>query len=163
MPARQLPHHHPALDQTDRLGSHDLVCALLLQQPVLMDAGGVGEGIGADDRLVRLDHHARDLADEATGLGNLLGADPRIRLVEILAAIVVRPVQLLQAIVEFVQAFLDPLAADGEAGEELAILLFQPGEDPLPADKTGGLAGDEGTEVVPVVTQGRILPDDIDR
>ncbi len=44
-----------AVGQTDVLGMHDLVGGAFLQHPVLVDAGFVGEGILAHDRLVRLD------------------------------------------------------------------------------------------------------------
>ena len=45
----------------------------------------MGEGVGPDDRLVRLDDHAGDLAHEPAGLGNFLRDDLGVRPVEILA------------------------------------------------------------------------------
>src|SRR5256712_4614473 len=85
VPAGELAHDQRALAESDRLGPHDLVCRLLLEQYVLVDAGRVGEGIGPDNRLVRLDDHAGDLAHEPAGLDDLLRDDPGIRPVEVLA------------------------------------------------------------------------------
>src|SRR3990170_2802280 len=43
---------------------HDLVGLAHLEDAVLVDAGLVTEGVAADDRLVRLHHHAREVGDE---------------------------------------------------------------------------------------------------
>jgi len=85
MPSREFSHHHFALRQTDRFGTHNLIRALLFQQAVLMDPGGVCKCIGPDDRLVRLDRHARDLADEAARLRQLLRMNAGISVIHILA------------------------------------------------------------------------------
>ena len=68
----------------DRLGGHDLIGDLLLDQAVLVDARLVGEGVGPDDRLVRLDRDARDLRQEPRGLVDVLGLDPRMEAEEVL-------------------------------------------------------------------------------
>ena len=86
MPAGQLTHHQLALDEADGFRLHDLVGALLLQQSILMNPGGVRKGIGSDDSLVRLDDHTRDLADQPTGLGNLLGPDAGVGVEEVFAS-----------------------------------------------------------------------------
>ena len=49
------------------LRAHNLVRALLFEQPVLMDAGRMRKGISAHDSFIGLDHHAGDLAHEAAG------------------------------------------------------------------------------------------------
>jgi hypothetical protein len=41
------------------LGAHDLVGVARLEHAVLVDAAGMGEGVGADDGLVGLHHEAR--------------------------------------------------------------------------------------------------------
>ncbi len=55
------------LVQADRFRGHDLVVFAVLQHAVLVNAGGVGEGAGADDGLVRRDRHIADLADGLAG------------------------------------------------------------------------------------------------
>ena len=57
------------------LGPHDLVGLGVLQHAVLVDAALVGEGVHADDRLVRLHLEAGDRRDQARGLHDLLGDD----------------------------------------------------------------------------------------
>ena len=59
--ARQLTEHDAVGAPADVFGAHDLVGVARLQHAVLVDARGVGEGIGADHRLVRLHHEAGDL------------------------------------------------------------------------------------------------------
>ena len=59
VPAAVLAQHQVGLRQADVLGVHDLVGAALLEHAVLVDAGLVGEGVPADDRLVALHLHAR--------------------------------------------------------------------------------------------------------
>ena len=54
-----LAHHQPVGGPADRFGGHDLVGRALLDHAVLVDAGLVREGVGADDRLVRRDGDAR--------------------------------------------------------------------------------------------------------
>src|ERR1700760_277672 len=50
--------------QTYVLGTQNLVRGVMLQHAVLVNAGLVGEGILADDRLVPRYRHARDAGDE---------------------------------------------------------------------------------------------------
>src|SRR3546814_1291150 len=60
MAARMLAEHQRRLGQPDRFRRHDFVGAGELQHAVLMDAGLVREGVGADDRLVRLHREPRN-------------------------------------------------------------------------------------------------------
>ena len=59
MAAGMLAHHQGRAAEADGFRSHDLVGAGMLQHAVLMDARFMGEGIGADDRLVGLDRQSR--------------------------------------------------------------------------------------------------------
>ena len=54
---------------------HDLVGGALLQHAVLVDAGLVGEGVAADDRLVRLHRVAGQARDHAARAGQLARVD----------------------------------------------------------------------------------------
>ncbi len=63
--ARQLAQHDLVGRPADVLGTHDFVGVARLQHAVLVDAGGVGECVGADHRLVRLHDEAGGLADHA--------------------------------------------------------------------------------------------------
>ena len=74
-PAGQLADRQLAAGQPDRLRGHDLVGQRVLDHAVLVDAGLVGERVAADDRLVRLDREAGQVADEPRGRGDLLGLD----------------------------------------------------------------------------------------
>ena len=65
--------------EAHRFGLHDLVGLLVLENPVLMDAGLVGEGVVADDRLVDRDRDAGDLRKQAARRIDLLGDDTRCR------------------------------------------------------------------------------------
>src|SRR6266581_6879720 len=69
----------------DVLGLHDLVGELLFQDAVLVDARLVGEGVLADDGLVRLDVDARDVGEEPRGAEDLLGLDTGLHPEEVLA------------------------------------------------------------------------------
>ncbi len=51
----------------------------MLQHAVLMDAGFMGEGIGADDGLVRLHGEAGDGGDEARGFGDHRAVDAGVK------------------------------------------------------------------------------------
>ena len=51
--------------EAELLRIHDLVRPRVLEHPVLVDAGLVGERVRADDRLVRLDGVPGELGDEA--------------------------------------------------------------------------------------------------
>ena len=61
--------------EPDRLGRHDLVGQRVLDHAVLVDARLVGERVAADDRLVRLDREAGEVAHEPRRGGDLLGLD----------------------------------------------------------------------------------------
>src|ERR1700704_7104112 len=74
---------------------HDLVRPLVLQHPVLMDAGLVRERVCPDDSLVRLHEVARPRRYELRGGGDLLRVDSRLDL-ELVAADVQRHHDLLK-------------------------------------------------------------------
>jgi hypothetical protein len=74
--ARQLAQDDLRRGQADRLRGHDLVGRRVLQQAVLVDARFVGEGVGADDRLVGLHDEAGHRGDQAGGADDVLGAMP---------------------------------------------------------------------------------------
>jgi hypothetical protein len=57
-----LAHHQRGLLHADGLRRHDLVGLGVLEHAVLVDAGLVGEGVAADDRLVEL-HRERVAAE----------------------------------------------------------------------------------------------------
>ena len=69
----------------DVFGAHDGVGGGVLEDAVLVDAGFVGEGVGADDGLVALDGDAGELADEAAGGIELAGLDAGADAVEVAA------------------------------------------------------------------------------
>ena len=48
-----------------RMRFDQLVGPPLLDEPVLVDSGGMGECIGSDNGLVRLDRHTRDTGEKA--------------------------------------------------------------------------------------------------
>ena len=73
MAAAVLSQHEIGADKADVLGTHDLVGGPLLEHAVLVDARLVCEGVLADDRLVPLDFHPRDIGDEVAG-----GVEPRL-------------------------------------------------------------------------------------
>ena len=81
--AAVLAQHQLALGQADGLRLHDLVGQRVLHHAVLVDAGLVREGVGADDRLVRLDRHAGVRADQAAGADDLGGVDVRVQPVDL--------------------------------------------------------------------------------
>ena len=78
-----LPEDDVRIRDPDGLGGHDLIGGLLLDQAVLVDARLVGKGVGADDRLVRLDGDAGNLREETRGLVDILGLDPRMETEEV--------------------------------------------------------------------------------
>ena len=63
----------------------DLVRRRVLQQPVLVDAGLVGERVRAHDRLVGRYRHAGEALDESRGPADLRGVDAGVRLQEVAA------------------------------------------------------------------------------
>mmetsp|Transcript_14932 Transcript_14932/g.56703 ORF Transcript_14932/g.56703 Transcript_14932/m.56703 type:complete len:387 (+) Transcript_14932:815-1975(+) len=75
MPARVLPEHDVVVGEADGGRVHDLIRLSVLQDAVLVDAALVGEGVGADDCLVGLHHHARQRGHQTTGLGDLFLAN----------------------------------------------------------------------------------------
>ena len=74
-PAGVLAHHQAALGPADALRRHDLVGGGVLQHPVLMDAALVGEGVAADDRLVRLHVEPGDGGQQLRDPQDALGLD----------------------------------------------------------------------------------------
>ncbi len=83
MAARELAQDQLAFTQPDHLRPHDLVGLVVLQDPVLVDAGLMREGIVPDDRLVGLDHDAGQRAHQTGDLGDLRRVHARLRLVEV--------------------------------------------------------------------------------
>src|SRR5450631_3438791 len=75
--AAVLTEHQAALGNAHALRLDDLVGGPLLEEAVLMDAGLVREGVGADDRLVRLDAYADDLGEQLARRKELLRLDAR--------------------------------------------------------------------------------------
>ena len=69
----------------DVFGTHYLVGRALLEHAVLVQAGGVGEGVAAYDRLVGGHQHAHVSADHAAGAEQLGGVDGGVGLVEVLS------------------------------------------------------------------------------
>ena len=69
--------------EADVLGPHDLVGRAFLEHAVLVDAGLVGEGIAADDRLVPLDLDAGDVGDQPAGGHQPLGVDAGFGIIEV--------------------------------------------------------------------------------
>ena len=61
---------------TDAGGGHDLVGRRILDHAVLVDTAFVGEGVGSDNGLVRLDRHPGDPAHHPAGTGYLTSVDP---------------------------------------------------------------------------------------
>ncbi len=79
-----LAEHEIGLGEADVLGPHDLVGPRLLEHAVLVDAGLVGEGVAADDRLVALHLNAGDRRDQPAGGHEPWAVDPRVGVVVIL-------------------------------------------------------------------------------
>ena len=59
----------PALSHPHLVGLHDLVVQLVLEHSVLVNAGGVSEGVAPDHRLVGLDRDAGVSRDQRAHLG----------------------------------------------------------------------------------------------
>ena len=109
----------------DVLGAHDLVGVARLEHAVLVDARGVGEGVGADHRLVRLHDEAGGLATPGArparcGVVSMPELEP-----EVVLAGLHRHHDLLEravagALAEAVDGAFDlPRAADLHAGERV--------------------------------------------
>ena len=79
--------HQGALVETNRRRIHDLIGALIFQHPILMDAGFMGKGIGADNRFVGLDHNASIAAHHVTGPMNFGGDNVGLQVKDRLARI----------------------------------------------------------------------------
>src|SRR5690606_32415458 len=60
-------------------GTHDLVGGARLEHAVLVNAGGMGEGVGPDHGLVGLYQEAGGLRHEARGRHDLRGVQPHIQ------------------------------------------------------------------------------------
>ena len=71
--ARVLAEHERRARDPDHLGPDDLVGQPVLQHAVLMDAGLVGEGVPADDRLVGLREAAGEVGKQLAGAVDLAG------------------------------------------------------------------------------------------
>ena len=65
--------------------THDLVGITRLEHPVLVNAAGVGKGIGAHHGLVGLHHKARGLTHHATGSQDVFGVNVQFE-IKIIAA-----------------------------------------------------------------------------
>ena len=79
----------------DRAGIDDLVRPLVLEHPVLVDAGLVREGVRPDDGLVRLDDIAGQRGHELRRGRDLLGVDARVD-AEVVGADIQRDHDLLE-------------------------------------------------------------------
>ena len=73
---RQLADRELAAGEAHGLGGHDLVGERVLDHAVLVDPALVGERVGADHGLVRLDGEAGQVAHEPAGGRDLVGLDP---------------------------------------------------------------------------------------
>ena len=62
--AAQLAEGDAVVGQAHRLGVDDFVGEPILENAVLVDAGFMGEGIGTNDGLVGLHHHAGEIGDQ---------------------------------------------------------------------------------------------------
>ncbi len=82
-----LAHDHLVGVPAHRLGGHDLVGLAMLEHAVLVDTRLVGEGIGADDGLVRLHRKAGDARDQARGGEDVLGLDAGVHVEQVLAGL----------------------------------------------------------------------------
>src|SRR5581483_7274023 len=83
--ARVLAQHDTVGFHADRLGRHDFVGDPVLEYAVLMDARLVREGVLADDGLVRLHQHARDVGERLAGTEQLFSYDAVLEGHQILA------------------------------------------------------------------------------
>ena len=77
--AGMLAQHHLVGAPAHILGAHDFVGFAVLEHAVLMDAGFVGKGIGADDGLVGLHREAGNAGHQAAGRHDLGGVDAGCR------------------------------------------------------------------------------------
>ncbi len=83
VPPGVLSEHDRVRLQADLARVHDLVGGALLEHPVLVDAGLVGEGVAADHGLVRLHRIAGEARDHAAGPRQLAGVDPCVQPVDV--------------------------------------------------------------------------------
>src|SRR5712692_8372432 len=81
--ARELAEHDLVGGPADILGTQDLVGLARLEHPVLVDARGVREGIGADHGLVRLHHETGDLRHQARRRHDVRGIQPGFEIEEV--------------------------------------------------------------------------------
>ena len=78
VPAGMFAENEARLGPADVLRPHDLVGPLVLEDPVLVDAGLVRERVVPDDRLVGLDPDAGERGHEPAGTEDLLCLDARL-------------------------------------------------------------------------------------
>ena len=83
--AGELAERQPVGIPAHIFGTHDFVGLAVLEHAVLMDAGLVGKGIGADDGLVRLHRIAGDAGHQLGRRHDLRGVDARVATEHILA------------------------------------------------------------------------------
>ena len=147
LPAGQLADRQLAAGEPDRLGRHDLVGQRVLDHAVLVDPRLVGERVAADDRLVRLDREAGQVAHEPRRRGDLLGLDAAGELRELRRARPEGHDDLLErrvagALAEAVDRDLDLAGAGLDGGERVR--------------------GREPEVVVAVDADGRCVADEVD-
>ena len=147
-------------------GVDDLVGVAGLEDAVLVDAGGVREGVGADDGLVGLDAHARDAGDEVARAGELLGHDVGVG-VELLAVhldghhdLLERGVagalaQAVDGALDLAGAVLDALEGKGRGHAEVVVRVHGD-DDVLDADDVVSEALDAAAEVLGQLIAGGV-------
>ena len=84
-PARPRRQDDLRVGHTYVVGADDLIGGALLQHAVLVDAGGVREGVGSHDGLVRLHRDAGQLADQTADRVDEPGVDGGLQAKEVVA------------------------------------------------------------------------------
>ena len=77
--AAELAQHDLVGGPTHVLGAHDFIGITRLEHAILVNARGVGKGVGPDHRLVGLHHKTRGLADHAAGRHDVAGVNPNVQ------------------------------------------------------------------------------------
>jgi hypothetical protein len=77
--AAELAQHDLVGGPAHVFGTHDLVGVARLEHTILVDAAGVGKGVGADHGLVGLHDKAGGLADHARSRHDLRGVDAQVQ------------------------------------------------------------------------------------